>query len=135
MSLSLQQVFQKVGKAEVGYVFDAPIHYVVFNKGQNTFTTEKIELLLDIYEKIESTEGTGVVVTIGTGSNFFSTGFDLQYWAANNANAIQSIAKIQILYAKVLSLGLPSMAVFNGHAMAGGLILGLAHDFRIMTSN
>ena len=98
-------------------------------------TTEKIEVLLDIYDKIEATEGPGVVVTIGTGTNFFSTGFDLQYWAASNANAIQSIAKIQILYAKVLSLGLPSMAVFNGHAMAGGLILGLAHDFRIMTNN
>ena len=34
---------------------------------------------------------------------------------------------------KVLTLGLPSMAVFNGTAFAGGLILGLMHDFRIMT--
>ena len=27
------------------------------------------------------------------------------------------------------------MAVFNGHAFAGGLIMGLAHDFRIMTND
>ena len=27
------------------------------------------------------------------------------------------------------------MCVFNGHAMAGGLMIGLAHDFRIMTDN
>ena len=29
---------------------------------------------------------------------------------------------------------MPSLAVFNGHAFAGGLILGLMHDQRIMTS-
>ena len=27
------------------------------------------------------------------------------------------------------------MAVFNGHSIAGGFIHGLAHDFRIMTSD
>ena len=36
---------------------------------------------------------------------------------------------------KILTLGMPSMAVFNGHAFAGGLIIGLMHDFRIMTSS
>ena len=36
---------------------------------------------------------------------------------------------------KVMTLGMPSMAVFNGHSFAGGLVLGLMHDFRIMTSN
>ena len=36
---------------------------------------------------------------------------------------------------KVLTLGMPSMAVFNGTAFAGGLILGLMHDFRIMTAD
>lgn len=27
---------------------------------------------------------------------------------------------------------MPTMCAFNGHALAGGLILGLVHDFRIM---
>ena len=27
------------------------------------------------------------------------------------------------------------MAVFNGHSFAGGLIMGLVHDFRIMTND
>ena len=27
---------------------------------------------------------------------------------------------------------MPTLCVFNGHAVAGGLFLGLAHDFRIL---
>ena len=34
-----------------------------------------------------------------------------------------------------MRLGMPSLAVFNGHAYAGGLILGLMHDQRIMTED
>ena len=81
-------MFEKVGKAEIGYVFDAPIHYVVLNKGQNTLTVEKIETLLEIYDKIGASKGPGVAVTIGTGDKNFSTGFDLLYWAKENANAV-----------------------------------------------
>ena len=45
MSLSLEAVFEKV-KAQtdprVGYVFDAPIHYVVLNNDENPFNMEII---------------------------------------------------------------------------------------------
>ena len=36
------------------------------------------------------------------------------------------------LLARILIFPMPTMCVFNGHAVAGGLILGLVHDFRIM---
>ena len=39
------------------------------------------------------------------------------------------------MVSKVLTLGKPTLAVFNGHAYAGGAILGFAHDKIIMTSN
>ena len=42
---------------------------------------------------------------------------------------------MQQLLAKLMTLNVPTMAVINGHAYAGGLILALAHDFRIMKQN
>lgn len=36
------------------------------------------------------------------------------------------------MFDRFLTLEIPTMCVFNGHAIAGGLILGLVHDFRIM---
>ena len=64
----------------VGYVYDAPIHYVVLNNGQNVWDMESIPKLEKIYETIEKSTGPGVVVTIGSGTKFFATGFNLQWW-------------------------------------------------------
>lgn len=36
--------------------------------------------------------------------------------------------------ARLLEFPMPSMCVFNGNAIAGGYILGLCHDFRIMNA-
>ena len=35
---------------------------------------------------------------------------------------------------RFLRLSLPSLSVFNGNAMAGGLFMGLCHDMRTMNS-
>ena len=83
MSLSLEQIFEKVNAQsdpKIGYVFDAPIHYVVLNNGQNTWDMEVIAKLTKIYEMIDKSTGPGVVVTIGTGDKYFGTGFNLPWW-------------------------------------------------------
>ena len=87
-----------------------------------------IAKLEKIYDAIDKTAGPGVVVTIGTGDKFFGTGFNLPWWLEETANPIRSIVGAQSMLRKVLTLGMPSLAVFNGHAYAGGFILGLVHD-------
>ena len=67
----------------LGYVYDAPIHYVVMNNGENTWDMDSIERLENVYKEIEQTTGSGVVVTIGTHPKTFATGFNLQYWLAD----------------------------------------------------
>lgn len=71
-------------------------------------------------------------MTIGSGSKFFSSGFDLNFWAKDRMNVFNSVLELQELQKRVLTLGIPTMCVFNGHSVAGGLLLGLTHDFRIM---
>ena len=91
MSLTLKEVYAKVNAQpdpKVGYVFDNPIHYVVLNNGDGTLDMDIIAKFDKIYEKIEQTEGPGVVVTIGSGAKIFGAGFNLPMWGAAVANPI-----------------------------------------------
>ena len=75
------------------------------------------------------------MITIGTGKKHFSTGFDLPFWAEKTSNFEESILLFNEVMARVLSLNIPSLCIFNGNAYAGGLIWGLCHDMRIMNAN
>jgi hypothetical protein len=43
MPLKLSEVLAKAGKEDMVYVHDAPIHYVVLNRKENTWNMERIE--------------------------------------------------------------------------------------------
>ena len=42
---------------------------------------------------------------------------------------------MQEFLSRLIKLHLPKLCVFNGHAYAGGLLLGLCHDYIIMSDN
>ena len=91
MPLSITQVIEQVGSDEIGYVFDAPCHYVVFNRKDNTWNVDRINAYLAILDTIEASTGPGLMVSIGTGKKHFSTGFDLPFWAEDYANVKNSV--------------------------------------------
>ena len=135
MPLSLEEVFKKAGKEEIAYVYDAPIHYVVLTRFDNTWTIERATNYCKVLDQIEASEGPGVMVTVGTGPRHFSTGFDLSNWAKdfnNMRDAIVFMAKVQ---ARLLAFPMPTLTVFNGTAMAGGFLWSLTMDSRIMNAN
>lgn len=43
MPMTIDQVLAKAGTEDMVYVFDAPIHYVVLNRKENTWNCERIE--------------------------------------------------------------------------------------------
>lgn len=116
----------------MGLIKDGQIFYFVMNHGDNTFTNDIIDKVNKYIDEIEASKGSAVLVTIGTGSRVFSTGFDLKFWSESIINPLTSIPKMQTLLNRILTLSIPSMAIMNGHAYAGGLILALTHDFRVM---
>ena len=110
----------------------------MLNREDNTFTKDwmaEVNHYLDIVDKIPDEEAT-VLVTLGAGEKRFSTGFDLKWWAEDYpANAHSSIPELQLLLARFLGLRVPTMAVMRGHVYAGGLLMALAHDIRLMSAN
>jgi len=104
----------------------------VFNNNDNTFTNAIIERIEKYFDEIEASTGPACFVSIGTGSRFYSTGFNLAFWGESVANMASSMANFQRLFARLQCLNVPTFAVINGHCYAGGLLFALAHDFRIM---
>lgn len=136
MSLTIAQIIDSARGEDMAYIYDEPIHYVVFTRKDNTWDLERIAAYLALLDRIEATEeGPGIMVSIGTGSRHFSTGFDLPKWAANINVMRNCIERFCEIMARLLEFPMPTLAIFNGTAWAGGLIWGLCHDSRIMNAN
>lgn len=70
------------------------------------------------------------LVLCGEG-RFFSGGFDLAAPRRDAAQARSMRDLYRDVHAKLLSLPKPTVAMVNGHAIAGGLVLALACDYRL----
>lgn len=81
--------------------------------------------------RLEGDAAVRAVVITGAGG-FFSAGLDLKvvptYGAAEQRAMVMAINR---LLARLYGLGLPTVAAVNGHALAGGLVIVLAADYRL----
>ena len=50
MSKSLAEIFALAPAEEIGYVFDAPIHYIVLNRKDNSWTLDRVNRYLAILD-------------------------------------------------------------------------------------
>ncbi|MEY2431339.1 MAG: enoyl-CoA hydratase [Acidimicrobiaceae bacterium] len=86
---------------------------------------------VEVIEELMAAPPDALVIT-GTG-RFFSSGADLRVVPALSADEQASLARaISILFAGVYQFPRPVVAAVNGHAVAGGLIVALCADHRIV---
>jgi Delta3-Delta2-enoyl-CoA isomerase len=74
------------------------------------------------------------LVTTATGK-IWSNGLDLEWLAGEGEAAISFVADVHRLLARVLELGVPTIAALQGHTFAAGAMLALAHDERVMRAD
>ena len=113
-------------------MFDAPIHYIVLSRKDNTFDMDWFDRYNAVLDEIEASTGPGIMITIGTGQRIFSSGFNLEYWLSKIENKINTSYALSFLQARLLEFPMPTMCVFNGKAVAGGFLFGSSFDRRIM---
>jgi Delta3-Delta2-enoyl-CoA isomerase len=75
--------------------------------------------------------GAGGVVTTGTGK-FYSNGLDLDWLMAHGDQMDFYVGRVHALFARMLTLPMPTAAALNGHAFGAGAMLAMAHDYRVM---
>ena len=71
----------------------------------------------------------GVVLTTSGIQKFYSNGLDLDHASFTPGFFPDSL---YALWRRVLTYPMPTIALINGHAFAGALMLAMMHDYRIM---
>ena len=107
----------------------------VLNLGddENRFSPDWLDCVDAALDEIEAGEPTALV-TVANGK-FYSNGLDLQWLSANGEKAQWYVDRVHGLFARVLTLPVPTIAAINGHAFGAGAMLALAHDFRVMRTD
>ena len=106
------------------------VFILTMKAGENRFNPEMLAAFESALSEVEETDGTAAVIT-GEG-NFFSNGLDLEWMGASPERAGEVVNGLQSLYARLLSFPASVTAAINGHAFAGGGMLALACDRRVM---
>jgi enoyl-CoA hydratase/carnithine racemase len=71
------------------------------------------------------------LVTTAAGK-FYSNGLDLEWLLGNGDRLGEYVGRVHELFARVLTLPVPTVAAISGHAFGAGAMLAMAHDWRLM---
>jgi 3,2-trans-enoyl-CoA isomerase len=106
---------------------------ITLNRGKsNAMDREMITELTDMLHNINNDDNIGGVIISGR-EHFFSAGLDLIALYAYNEEEIRSFWKLFLDFtANIVAFKKPMVAAINGHAPAGGCVIGLACDARVM---
>ncbi len=108
---------------------------VTLNKGKvNALNEPLIEQIDSCFVKLGNDKTVKAIILTAFGK-FFSFGFDIPEFLSYSKKAfIRYLTKFTNLYTSMFLFPKPVIAALNGHTIAGGCMLALACDSRIMTS-
>ena len=110
---------------------DGSVFVLHMMEGENRLNRSFVDGFSRALDAVEASQGEAALVTTGA-DRFYSTGLDLEWIASGAEPAAAFIADVQRLFARLLAFPVATVAAINGHAFAGGCLLALAHDFRVM---
>ncbi|TPG28265.1 enoyl-CoA hydratase-related protein [Mycolicibacterium hodleri] len=97
---------------------------------ENRFSLGFLDDINGHLDDIEAS-GAGGLVTTGTGK-FYSNGLDLDWLLAHGDQMKFYVGRVHALFARVLTLPMPTASGLNGHAFGAGAMLAMSHDYRVM---
>lgn len=129
--VAFRAIQQRKGVVLIETEKDGEVFILRMVSGENRFNPEMLAAFDTALSEVEAVEGPAAVVLTGEGK-FFSNGLDLD-WMGQNPDQIGEVVNgLQSLYARLLSFPTTTVAAINGHAFAGGGMLALACDQRVM---
>jgi enoyl-CoA hydratase/carnithine racemase len=119
----------------VQYVNDQGIVTVKLSRGKvNAINETVVDEMTGCLQDLAGDAGVKAVILTGTGK-FFTFGFDIpEFLSYPKESFIRYLTKFTDLYAYLFLYPKPVIAALNGHTIAGGCMLAIACDYRIMVS-
>ncbi|MFE0024318.1 enoyl-CoA hydratase-related protein [Amycolatopsis sp. NPDC059021] len=111
-----------------------PVFVLDLGDDENRFSPEWLKTVHSLLDTVADSTDPAALITTG-GGRFYSNGLDLEWLMGHGDQAESYLAEVNELFARVLTLGVPTVAAINGHAFAAGAMLALAHDFRVMRAD
>jgi len=112
-----------------------PVAVVTLSRGKvNAINDSLTRSLASAFKDLREDGDVEAVVLTGAGS-FFSFGFDIpEFLPWSRKDFTGFIERFTVFYTDLFEFPKPVVAALNGHAIAGGCMLALACDRRIMTT-
>jgi len=101
--------------------------------GENRFNDASLDELERCLQEVEAAAPCAFVTTAR--GKHWSNGLDLEWLAGQGEDAPAFLVRVHELLARVLEMGVPSVAALQGHTFAAGAMFALAHDDRVMRAD
>ncbi len=111
-----------------------PVFVLELGADENRFSPEWLTTVHGMLDTVSEHDGPAALVTVGQGK-FYSNGLDLEWLAAHADQTPSYVRDVHELFARVLTLPVPTVAAVNGHAFGAGAMLAMAHDVRVMRAD
>jgi Delta3-Delta2-enoyl-CoA isomerase len=113
---------------------DDDVFVLDLGENENRFNAELFDSIESCLDEVEAASAPRALVTAASGKHW-SIGLDLDWLGAQGEGAKDFIARMHELLARVLEIGVPTVAALQGHTFAGGAMFALVHDQRVMRAD
>jgi len=114
---------------------DGDVFVLRMKSGENRFNPDFIAAMNAALDEVESSKRAAALVTTGDGK-FYSNGLDLDWLAQQeHKDTMKFLGGVMQLFGRLVAFPVATCAAINGHVFAGGAMLALSHDWRVMRTD